>query len=351
MTADLKCRHIVCDISHPAHVHFFRNAIDHWRQKGLRVDIVSRDKDLTLELLDSYGYRHTCLSRVRRGIAGLTLELVEHEWRLYKMYRRQPPDIFVQIGGTLVVHAARLLRRPAVVFYDTEHAALANAITYPFASAVCTPSCYSRPVRGRHVTYDGYHELAYLHPSRFVPNPAVLEAAGINPSDRFFVMRFVSWDSNHDVGMHGLSAAMKVSIAKMLSKYGRVFVSSETPLPSELAELASPVKATEIHHLLAFAHLYVGESATMASESAVLGVSAIFVSDVGRGYTDEQEKRYGLCTRMRPADGSAILKKAQEIAQSDSMTTFAKSQRENLLSDCIDVTDWMTGFVEQFDVR
>ncbi len=49
-----------------------------------------------------------------------------------------------------------------------------------------------------------------------------------------------------------------------------------------------------IHHLMAFADLYVGESATMAAESAILGTHAVFVSSSRRGYTDELENEYEL---------------------------------------------------------
>ena len=97
--------HILCDISHPAHVHFFRNAINTWRQRGQQVTILSRNKDITLPLLDEYGYEHQCLSQARRGVVGLGLELLEHEGRLYWLFRHHPPDVLLEIGGTFIVHA------------------------------------------------------------------------------------------------------------------------------------------------------------------------------------------------------------------------------------------------------
>ena len=50
----------------------------------------------------------------------------------------------------------------------------------------------------------------------------------------------------------------------------------------------------EMHTLLYYATLLYGESATMASEAAVLGTYAVYLDDVGRGYTDEEESKYGL---------------------------------------------------------
>ena len=341
-------RHILCDISHPAHVHFFRNAVSEWRARGHRVDIVSRDKDITLELLDLYGLEHEPLSAVRSGLAGLAIELIEHEGRLIRRCWSDRPDIFIQIGGTLIVHAAKVLNRPSIVFYDTEFAKLSNAITYPFASAICTPGCYDRPVRGNHVTYAGYHELAYLHPDRFTPDPNVVRAAGADPGRPFSVVRFVRWDSNHDTGYAGLDIDAKRALVAELGSHGDVLITSETPLPEDLEPYRSKTPSHQIHHLLAFAAHYVGESATMASESAVLGTPGIFVSDVGRGYTDEQERKYGLCQRLSPNEPQAVIEGSRAIlAAKDRKTRYAEA-RQRLLGDTIDVTAWMVDFVETF---
>ena len=43
---------VLVDITHPAHVHFFRNAIDLWKDQGWQVLITARDKDICLQLLD-----------------------------------------------------------------------------------------------------------------------------------------------------------------------------------------------------------------------------------------------------------------------------------------------------------
>ena len=64
-------------------------------------------------------------------------------------------------------------------------------------------------------------------------------------------------------------------------------------MPHDLERYRIHIPATRIHDALAYAALLYGESATMASECAVLGTPAIFLDDDGRGYTDEQEQLYG----------------------------------------------------------
>lgn len=341
--------HILCDISHPAHVHFFRNAIDLWRRRGREVTIVSRAKDITLELLDQYGYQHTCLSTARRGLLGLGLELLEHEGRLYRLFRANPPDIFIEIGGTFIVHAAKLLRRPSIVFYDTENAKVSNAITYPFASAICTPQCYQGEAGPQHIRYEGYHELAYLHPNCFQPDPAVLEQLGLTPADTYFVVRFVGWTSGHDIAQHGFSPAGKLKLVQTLEQFGRVLITSEAPLPETLARYALRLPSALIHHVLAFSTLYIGESATMASEAAVLGIPAIFVSPVGRGYTDEQEQKYGLCFTLK--DEAEAINRATDLLSRPQLKAEWQAKRRRLLAEKVDVTGWIVRFVEELALK
>ena len=64
--------------------------------------------------------------------------------------------------------------------------------------------------------------------------------------------------------------------------------------PDDLSQLEVKGPVEDIHHLLAHAQMIVGESATMSSEAAVLGVPAVMIATTGRGYTDDEERRYGL---------------------------------------------------------
>lgn len=330
---------ILIDILHPAHVHFFRNFRSAMLGAGNEVLITARDKDLTLDLLAAYDIPAEVISIQRRGRLGLATELTTRVRRLLAIARRFQPDVLTGIMGPAIAPVGRLLRRPAVVFYDTENATATNRWVYPMATAVCTPDCYSAPVRGNHITYPGYHELAYLHPNRFTPDPKVLAAAGITPGEWFAVVRFVGWQASHDLTERGLGAEAKHRLVRLLAERGRVFVSSEGPLPPGLPAAPLPVPPAQVHHLIAAAAIVVGESATMASEAAVLGVPAVLASETGRGYTDDQERRYGLVRRVAPGDAAAVTAAVEQFLTGD-RTRYAVARRV-LLDDKIDVTAWM----------
>ena len=226
-------------------------------------------------------------------------------------------------------------------------AKLTNWFAYPLADRVCTPTCYQESVGPNHVRYPGYHELAYLHPRRFTPDREVLSTYGLATERPIYIVRFVSWQASHDVGETGLSSAHKERLVGMLSRRGRVLITSEGPLPASLEPYRSPLSVEHIHHALAFADLLVGESATMASEAAVLGTHAIFVSKTGRGYTDEQEREYGLVHNFNHLQGDEALGEVDRLLALEDVKADAALRRQRLLSEKIDVTAWMVEFFER----
>ncbi|HYK70274.1 MAG TPA: DUF354 domain-containing protein [Streptosporangiaceae bacterium] len=341
---------VLIDILHPAHVHFFRNFYAEMEGRGHQVCITARDKDRSVELLQAFGLPYEQISQQKSG-AGLAVEMAQRTPRLMRIMREFRPDAMTGIMGPSIALAGalRLRRVPAVVFYDTEFAVQTNRIVYPLAYSVCTPDCYQGQVPGRHLTYPGYHELAYLHPSRFRPDPAVLAEFGVQPGEPYSIVRFVSWQAVHDRRELGLTLAQKTHLIEVLQRYGRVLISSEGQLTPELADLAISGPVEKIHHLLAHARLVVGESATMSSEAAVLGVPAVFIATTGRGYTDDEERRYGLVRHFTEDDYDKALSAVEETLAEPPATWEAARRR--LLDEKIDVTGWMVDYFEKtFDL-
>ena len=330
---------ILIEILHPAHVHFFRNFAKTMTARGHEVMITSRDKDVTVNLLSQYGLEHEVLSTQGTGRLGLAKELTTRARSLNSIVRDRRPDVLTGIMGPTIALAGRWSGIPSVVFYDTEFAAVTNRWVYRMANTVITPECYQNKVPGRHVTYAGYHELAYLHRNHFTPDVDRIRGAGLDPSEPIFVVRFVSWDASHDVGEIALSSQQKKILVDRLGSFGRVVISSEKPLPADLEQYAFRGNPIDIHHVLAHSQLLVGESATMSSEAAVLGTPAVYIAKTGRGYTDEQEERYGLVRNVQPTDFEAAIAAIDSYLEADPDTISAGHDR--LLAERVDVTDWM----------
>ena len=120
---------ILIEITHPAHVHFFRNAILEFQRRGHEVAVTARQKDIALELLDSYGIEFTTLSRKGAGKFALAGELIARDVRLWQFCRKFKPDVLTAIAGVSAAHVGFALRKPVVVWDDTENATLSHMIT------------------------------------------------------------------------------------------------------------------------------------------------------------------------------------------------------------------------------
>lgn len=328
------------DLQHPAHLHFFRNLILELKKLGHEVLITGRDKDILVELAQCYQIPIVVFGKARPGVLRLATELIYRQSRLWGLISSFKPDVMMAIAGTFISSLGWLRRIPTYVFYDTEHATISNLLAYPFCRCVYVPRCYRGQIRWRHQRYPGYHELAYLHPNYFSADPGVLAEAGLRPGQRFALVRFVAWGAAHDIGLKGLTDANKRRLVTELSRYGRVLISSEAQLPEDLEPYRLQLPVHRMHHLLAHASLIFGESATMCSEGAVLGVPGVYIDPVGRGYTDEQERDYGLVYNFDAAGQDLAIQKGVELFSSLDDTPW-KDARRRLLADKIDVTQML----------
>jgi hypothetical protein len=316
-------------------------------KRGHEVIITAGDKEVTLKLLDNYGFKYHFTCKRTTGYR-LMFEIVKRDFQMLKFVKKYNPDIVMGIASTISAHVSRVTSAKSIVFTDTEHTKLADMITYPFSDLIVTPSCYSKDLGKKQIRYNGYHELAYLHPNYFTPDPAVLEELGLEEGDPFIIMRFVSWGASHDIGHHGIQN--KIEFVKELEKYGRVLITSEGDMGPEFEKYKIKVSPEKLHDLLYYATLYIGEGATTASECAILGTHAIYVNTLRLGYTDEQEEEYDLLYTFSNPDTCEkdALNKATELLENETLREEGKKKREKLLSDKIDVTEFMVDFIKNY---
>jgi predicted glycosyltransferase len=334
---------ILFDLQHPAHLHFFRPVIARLQIEGHLVCLTARDKDILVPLAANYGMDITVFGTARKGFFNLAKEWIYRQRRLNTILREFKPDVLMAVAGTFISLLGKLHHIPSYIFYDTEHATLSNLLAYPFATCIYVPHCYRKKIRWKHVRYNGYHEIAYLHPNYFQPDEGVLGQVGLEPGELFTLVRLVGWGAGHDIGRSGLSMPNKIRALKELSAYGRVFISSEDPLPPELETYRLRLDVTKIHSLMARAALIFGESATMASEGAVLGVPGVYIDPVGRGYTDEQEQQYGIVFHFTHQEQEQAIRKAVSILAAYQKNRGGEREkwqriRTQILNDKIDVT-------------
>jgi hypothetical protein len=337
--------HIMVDIGHPGDVHVFYHPIQNWLAHGHKITITAMDKDVARQLLESYGLPYHTVGRRQGGVLNLAYLLMMRPLKIASIALRDRPDVFVSICSATMAIASKLVGRPHIVFDDSEFGNEQIMIYKPFTDAMCTPRQFERDFGKRHVRYDGFKELAYLHPDVFTPNPQVLRDLGIDPAEKYFVLRLVSWYAAHDRGEHGLSRTGQERLIQRLQQEGRVIVSYEGKLPEDLSN-GKTLTVSSMLHLLAFAYLFISEGLTMVTEASLLGTPSILVNTLRGGNMRVLRDRYHLIETFQ--DDQAVLDCVEDWLAKPRLKAEAAVKRQQLLSEVVNVSDWITHFVEDF---
>lgn len=337
---------VLIDIGHPAHVHYFKNFIWTMQDKGHTVYIVARDKEVAFKLLDFYKFSYFNRGKGRNGFIGKILYLFRGDFFILKKALKLKPDIFLSTGSSYAAHVAWLMRKPHIALDDTDHNFFQHLMYVPFTKAILTPKVFQKNFKEKHVRFDAFLELGGLHPKRFKIEPEGLQK-NLSPDNqgKFVILRFVSWQATHDIGLKGLSLDDKYKLVQELSKYAKVVISSEEKLPDDLMAYSFKVHPALMHTVLSEASLLVSESLTMAAEAAFVGTPVLCISTAQAGTLDE-EVRLGLIELYRNSNG--LIERAVEIMKDPQFKEQFKEKSKNIIKNKTDITGFLVWFVENF---
>lgn len=337
---------VLFDVGHPAHVHLFKNPLRELEKRGHQTFVTARKKEVTLELLEAYDIDYKSLSTRGETLPKLVAEVLIREVRLLSVARQFRPDVIVGRLGPVPAHISTVLGSRYVAVSDTHIdnsllRRLHQGITFPFVDTICVPESFQLPIDDRKRQSLDFQELAYLHPRYFEPDPDLLAPYDIDLTEPFSIIRLAGWDAYHDVGYSGLSPDGARELVSILSEHGQVFISAEKDLPTDLAEHRLRIRPEHIHHVLALASLYVGDSGTMSTEAAMLGTPAVrtntMVGPADENVFHELEETYGLLQSF--ADESAAIDAVQSLLSDGLENTAWDRRRDQLLADHPDVTE------------
>ncbi len=336
---------VLVDIGHPAHIHYFKNCANILQEKGCQFLFVVRERDSTIELIESTGFKWVSRGKGKKGLINKLIGLPLIDYKIYKIAKEFKPDILLSFSSPYAAHVSKLISKPHIAFDDTEHAIFEHWMCRPFTEVVLSPSCYNAKLWKNQILFNSFMELLYLHPNYFKPNIHVLDDINIKEGEKFCILRLISWDANHDVGQYGLSFQEKIQLVKSLEKKCKVFISSEIELNEELKPYQLKIHPKKLHHLLFYSSLYIGEGGTTASEAAVLGTPAIYINTLEAGlFNEEQERRllYHLKNFKEILDCSNRI-----LDDSESKNIYAE-RRQKLLIEKIDPTALLVWFLENY---
>ena len=343
---------ILIDIGHPAHVHLFRNLYAELKTNGHRFFVAVKDIKSAKYLLDHYGMKYSDLGSKMDSLIGKGIQQLKYDWLLFNLVRKN--NISLALGSSIsITHVSKFTRMESIVFDDDDDDAepLFVRFGHPFCDFLFTPDAIGvRRKRKETLFYPGFHELAYLHPKRFTPNPGVLDEAGLIPGETFFIMRFNVFKAHHDVGVKGLSLGQKLELVDILAPHGKIFITTEREIEPELKVYQYKINPEKIHSLMTYATLFIGDSQTMTSEAAVLGTPALKCNSLAGKLSvpNELEETFNLCYSFSPQKFPALVEKLKVLMAMPDLKKEWQERREKMLQQKIDVTGFWLWFIENY---
>ena len=341
---------ILIDIGHPAHVHYFKYLIKDLSSHN-QIIITTKKNSLITSLLDYYGLNYIIIGEKGKSVLGKAIKQINFTKKICKIVKEQKTDLLMGVSVS-IAQASKIHSIQSIYFDDDDLKAspLTAYLGTPFATVILSPDSLGYENTRNAIYYPGTHELAYLHPKRFNPNPGVLEKNGLSIDDKYYILRFNAFKAHHDINEGGMNLNQKRQLIKLLEQYGKVFITTEKEIDPEFERYRIPIKPYEMHNFLAFSQMLVSDSQTMSSEAAVLGIPSFRCNTfAGRlSILEEEEKRYGLTYGYLPRQFDWMLEAIERVLQDTETKAKWSIKRNRMLEDKIDVTAFWIWFIDNY---
>lgn len=338
----------------PAQVHFYKNIANTLEKKGHTVVFLARDYGETLDLMRGLGLKFFVYSKPLKSKIMKILNFPIDVFTARDFLKKNKPTILLGFGGQ-EIYTAFLLRRPSIVFSDSEpHINLSYLIQYKifmlFVNSIITTKMFTDNLGKKHIKVDSLKEIAYLNPRYFKADKNIFNLLKIEKNEDFVIIRFNAFDAVHDVGIGSFSLDEKRRLVHELEKYCRVFISAEKKVSKEFDNYLINVPKQKMHDCLYFAKMLVTDTQTMTTEAAILGTPVIrcnsFVGKNDMSNFIELEHKYKLIFNYRNPNDA--IEKAIDLIKNSDIKKKWKVKKDKLLSDKIDITSFMVWYIENY---
>ncbi len=339
-------------VGHPAHFHLFKNVARNLGEKGVKVEFLVKRKDIVEQLVGEAGFPY-CVVRNRERTSSskwsLAKSLLEMDLKVSEYLLKESPDLLI---GTYPSVVSRFMGVPIISCNEDDASVVPyfTKMSYPGAKYILAPKvCDCGKWNDKAIKYDSYQELAYLHPNNFTPDRKVVEK--YFSADRpYCIIRFAKLTAHHDKGAKGISTAIADKLIDILRPRYDVYITSERVLEPQFEPYRIKIDPIDMHHVMAFASLYIGDSQTMAAEAGVLGVPFVRFNDfVGRiSYLRNLEDNHQLGYGIKTGDVDRLYKTVEDLAAMPDKDAVFSKRRDRMLSEKIDCAAFLTWFVENY---
>ena len=343
---------ILFQLNHPAHYHLLKNPIANLKKKGHQVYILARNKDVLKELLKDEDFSMLKTAK-GKNIWQKLMRMKSSENEIIEYVKLVKPEIVIGTGTFSYITAK--LKIPTIFLGEDDANLnlpifLGALMCYPAFSEILSPKvCNNFIWEKKSIKYESYHELAYLHPNHFKPEKSIVEKY-FSSTKPYFIIRFAKLNAYHDIGIQGINTEIAQKLIDILKPYADIYITSERELEPQFEQYRIKINPLDMHHVMAFAQLYIGDSQTMAAEAGVLGVPFVRFNDfVGRiGYLRELEDVYKLGYGIKTSEVDKLYKTVSDLIKMPDRAEVFAQRRQKMLSEKIDYAQFLTWFIENY---
>jgi predicted glycosyltransferase len=343
---------VVVYLHHPAQFHLFKHVITRLQHRGHQVTVFATKKDVLEDLLREAGiaYRNFVPQGRKDNKVATAISILKQDFGLFRHCISNRPDLMIGTSAE-IAHVGFILGIPNIFVNedDVTVVPLVGTIIHPFARHLLAPDVCNTGAPAKTITYPGYHELAYLHPDLFVADRTVASRY-VDVNKPYFLLRFAKLTAHHDTGIRGIDARIASKLVELLKPHGNIYITAERILEPEFESFRMPIRSADMHHVLAFSDLYIGDSQTMAAEAGCLGIPFIRCNDfVGRiSYLRDLEDHYKLGFGIRPGDELQIYTTLSTLVNNPGRKEEWQIKRNRMLQDKIEVTTFIVNLIEGY---
>lgn len=327
---------ILIDTGHPAYIHFFAPIAKELEKRNHSVVFSIREKDCSLPIINTHNFSYKSKGKGSYSVFLKPFHFFSAIFSVFSIARKIKPDLFLSFSSPYAGIVSAIFRKKHIVLDDTEIDVLARKIYYTFSDILVTPKSFKLDIGRKQIRVNAFKEQAYLKDYTFSPE-----------TGNYILVRLVNHGAMHDLFSKVWHKQESFKFIRELAQKYSVVISSEIPLPGDLKlhEYSQPPE--DLHSVISKAKLVVGESATVSTEAAVLGVPAVYIDYNTRGYTETLEHEYGLVRHFLPV--SHELEKAKDFIHEimeNPVNPYYQEQRKKLFRETDDIVEYMLNLIE-----
>jgi predicted glycosyltransferase len=267
---------VIIDISHPAQLNFFKNAIQLLSRNGDAIILTSIKRGKLPDIIakELPGLPVTYVGRHRGNKLSIIFEANLFKFiRLLFFLLNRKVYVGASVGGFVLGAALKFYFKPNIQFDDDPESAKNFFLGRLTGSELFLP-LFGR-ARGKIKIFGALKEWAYLSPKYFKADLKVLTRYDLTPYKYIFVREISTGSLNYEDQDSNLIA----KVADDFPKGCKVLLSLEdkttqSKYPKDWILLEEPID--DIHSLIFFSKLLVSSGDSMAREGAMLGVPSIY---------------------------------------------------------------------------